>query len=78
MRLRQPVIRGEKCMRQLYRPFSGRMIAGVCAGLAQYLRVDPTIVRLVWVLLSLFLRGLGGIVLYVLAWIIIPEEGSRY
>ncbi len=65
-------------MQKLVRPMSGRMIAGVCAGVAQYIKIDPTIARLVWALLSLFMLGIGGVLLYILAWIIIPEEGSVY
>jgi phage shock protein PspC (stress-responsive transcriptional regulator) len=51
-----------------------RMIAGVAAGLADYLDVDPTVVRIALVVLGL----LGGIAvpLYLAAWLLIPEEGS--
>jgi phage shock protein C len=49
-------------------------IAGVCGGMAEYLDVDPTIVRLVWVVLSVVPGGLvGGVLAYFLAWIIIPK-----
>jgi phage shock protein C len=49
-------------------------IAGVCGGLGEYLDVDPTIVRLVWVVLSVVPGGIvGGIVVYLLAWIIMPK-----
>lgn len=52
-----------------------KKLAGVCGGLAQYLDVDPTVVRLIWVALSLFPGGIvGGAVVYALAWIIIPKE----
>ena len=51
-----------------------KKLAGVCGGLAEYLSVDPTIVRLVWVALSVVPGGLvGGAVAYLLAWIIIPK-----
>ena len=40
--------------------------------------VDPTIIRLLWVILSVTMAGIGGALIYVLAWIIIPEEGSVY
>lgn len=60
--------------RRLVRPMSGRMIAGVCAGIARYLNVDPTLVRLLWVLLGLHFGN--GILLYLLAWIIMPDEAS--
>lgn len=60
--------------KRIVRPSSGRMIAGVCAGIGRYLNIDPTLVRLIWVILSF---GYGsGILAYLLAWIIIPPEES--
>ncbi len=50
------------------------MLGGVCGGMAEYLVVDPTVVRLGWALISLFWGA--GIVLYVAALIIVPEEPS--
>lgn len=58
--------------RQLTRPREGRMIAGVAAGLARYLGIDPVIVRLVFVVLAL--AGGGGLLAYLIAWLVIPEE----
>ena len=49
------------------------MIAGVCAGIGEYFNVDPTVIRLLWVLLTIFSAG-GGILAYLIAWIIIPER----
>ncbi len=48
------------------------MIAGVCAGIAEHLEVDPTLIRLLWAFGSLF-YGVG-ILAYIIAWIIIPEK----
>jgi|SRR5579862_1057957 phage shock protein C len=49
-------------------------IGGVCGGLAEYLGVDPTVVRLAWAVLAVVPGGVvGGIVAYVVAWIIIPK-----
>ena len=60
-------------MRRLYRSNQDRMIAGVCGGLAEYLDIDPTIVRLVWAAVSI--GGMGiGVIAYILAWIIVPER----
>jgi phage shock protein PspC (stress-responsive transcriptional regulator) len=54
-------------------PAHGRL-AGVCAGLAAYLGIDVTLVRLAWVILTIFPGALiGGIVAYLAAWLIIPE-----
>ena len=60
--------------KQLTRSRSNRMIAGVCAGLAEYLNLDPTIVRLLFVL-GFFLGLHAGIVLaYLIMAIVTPEE----
>lgn len=58
--------------KRLYRPRNERMIAGVCAGIANYLNIDPTLVRLAVLLLAVW--GGGGILAYIIAWIVIPEE----
>ncbi len=60
-------------VRRLYRSASNRMIAGVCAGIGAYATVDPTIVRLMAVLL-LFLSGGGTIIAYLIMALVIPEE----
>ena len=57
--------------KRLTRP-DDKMIGGVCAGLAEYLDIDPTIVRIVWVLMVLF-AGFG-ILLYVILWLIMPKQ----
>ena len=59
--------------KQLARSRSNRMIAGVCAGLGEYLNIDPTIIRLLVVLA--FFTGFGGIALvYLVMALIIPEQ----
>ena len=58
----------------LRRPIHDRMLAGVAAGIADYLGVDPTIVRIALVVL-VFIGG-AGIPLYLAGWLLIPEEGS--
>ena len=58
--------------KKLYRSRSNRMIGGVCAGLAEYFNVDPTIVRLVFVLFAL--AGGPGLILYIIMAIVVPEE----
>ena len=59
--------------KKLYRNTSNKMVAGVCSGLAEYINIDPTVVRLIWALISL--SG-AGIVAYLIAAIIIPEKPS--
>ena len=61
--------------RRLTRSTTDRRIAGVCGGIAKYLNIDPTLVRLGFVALS-FLAG-GGLFAYILAAIIIPKEGMN-
>lgn len=53
-----------------------KMIAGVLAGIANYLDMDPTIVRIVYVILSIASVGFPGVLAYIVMWIIIPEEKS--
>jgi phage shock protein C len=60
--------------KRLTRDIKNKMIAGVCSGIANYFNIDPTLVRLLWVVLTLISFGLGGIVAYIIAWIIIPER----
>jgi phage shock protein C len=51
-----------------------RKIGGVCAGMAQYLDLDTSLVRILWFFITLACGIFPGLVAYVLAWIIIPEE----
>ena len=60
-------------VKKLLRSRSNRMMAGICAGIADYFNVDPTLIRLLWVLLVFLSLG-TGILVYIIAWIIIPEE----
>lgn len=58
--------------KRLYRSRTDRMLGGVCGGLGEYLNIDPTLARLFFVLLAL---GNGiGLLLYLLAWIVLPRE----
>jgi len=58
--------------RRLMRSAKDKKVAGVCAGFADYLDVDVTVIRLVWVLLTIFTGFVGGIFAYVVAWLIMP------
>ena len=62
--------------RALVRSRNGRMLAGVCAGVADYLGVDTTLVRVLWAVVSLVTGG-AGVLAYLVAWIIIPGEGEQ-
>lgn len=58
--------------KKLYRNTENKMLAGVCSGIADYFNIDPTLVRLGWVLFSLL--GGSGLLAYIIAAIIIPER----
>lgn len=81
---REPGVRTRPPLR---RPASGRMIAGVAAGIGQHFNVDVTIVRIIFAVLTILgFTGLayfasiplylGGVPLYLACWLLIPEEGS--
>ncbi len=59
-------------MGKLYRSIRDRMVAGVCGGIAEYFKIDSTIVRIIFLFLLLG-RG-GGLLAYIIAWIVIPES----
>jgi phage shock protein C len=62
----------EQKVKRLYRSGKDKMLGGVCGGIAEYFDVDPTLVRLLWVILTL-IYGVG-LLAYIIAWIIIPRN----
>ena len=58
--------------KKLYRKEDGKMIAGVCGGIAEYFGIDVTVVRVAWVLLTLFVGS--GILAYIIALLIMPRK----
>ena len=60
--------------KRLYRIEEGKMVAGVCGGVAEYFNIDPTVVRLGWTLISAFAGA--GIVAYIAAAIIMPVKSE--
>lgn len=58
--------------KKLYRSKSDRVIAGVCAGVAEYLNIDVTVVRVLWAIASVF--AAAGIVAYIVCALVIPEK----
>ena len=60
-------------MKRLYRSKTDRKLAGVCGGLGEYLGVDSTVVRVVFVILALP-GGVPGVLPYLVLWLIMPEE----
>ncbi len=61
--------------KKLFRSRTDRKVAGVCGGISEYLEVDPTLIRLFW-LIAIFCMG-GGLLAYLIAWIIIPGEKGQ-
>jgi len=60
-------------MNKLYRSKNNRWIAGICGGLGEFFNIDPTIVRVIWIIGTLFSMGFG-IILYLILWAVIPEK----
>ena len=60
--------------KKLYRATSNKVIAGVCSGLAEYINVDPTVIRVIWALAGL--SG-AGVLAYLVCALIIPEKPSN-
>lgn len=61
--------------KKLYRSNKNKMLAGVCAGIAEYLNVDVTVVRVLWAVITLF--AFIGVAAYVVCLFLIPEEPSN-
>lgn len=64
-----------RIMKKLYKSNKNRVFSGVCGGLGEYLETDPVVIRLIWVLASIFLgAGILGLIAYFIAALIIPEN----
>ena len=61
--------------KKLYRSASDRKLAGVCGGVARYLNMDPTVIRVLWAIISLF--AFIGVAAYIVCAFIIPEESTN-
>ena len=58
--------------KRLYKSSTDKKVCGVCGGIANYFDVDPTVIRLIWVIFSL--AGGSGLIAYIIAAIIMPDE----
>ena len=58
--------------KKLYRSTTDKKLAGVCAGVAEYVGMDPTMIRLIWAIVSLFAGA--GILAYIIAALVIPNK----
>jgi phage shock protein C len=63
----------ETTVRRLYRSRTDRMIGGVCGGVAEYSNLDPTLVRVLFILLA-FITGGATLLAYPILWIVVPEQ----
>ena len=63
--------------KRLTRPRQGRKMAGVCAGLANYLGMDPTVVRVIYAILSVCTALITGLIVYLILMLIIPEDPTK-
>ena len=61
--------------KRLYRSESDKMIGGVCGGIAEYFALDPTLVRLGYIVLSVF-TVFSGVLAYFILWIVVPKRQS--
>lgn len=61
-------------MKQLKRSNKEKMIAGVCGGIAEYFDMDPSIVRIIYVVVSVLSVAFPGILVYIVMWIIVPKS----
>ena len=57
--------------KRLYRSRKDRKLAGVCGGIGEYFDVDPVLIRLLWIFFTL--AGGGGVLAYLIAWLVVPE-----
>ena len=60
----------------LVRTRDGRILAGVCSGLAEYFGLDANLIRVIVAVLTVFTGGVGALA-YLAAWVVIPEEGEK-
>jgi phage shock protein C len=62
--------------KRLVRTRDGRVVAGVCSGLGEYLGLDANLIRLILAVVTVFSAGVGALA-YLAAWVVIPEEGEK-
>ena len=53
---------------------SAWLLGGVCGGIAEYLEIDPVVIRVLWIAGTILSFGVGGLILYIIMWIIIPRN----
>jgi phage shock protein C len=66
----------DKMNKRLYKSEDNRVLAGVCGGIGEYFNIDPTLIRLAWIIFCAL--GGSGVLAYIIAAIIVPERRSNY
>lgn len=61
-------------MKKLYKSKTDRNVSGVCGGIAEYFNIDSTLVRILWVIISIFSASVPGLLIYIICALIIPDE----
>lgn len=64
----------ETSVKNLYRSDTNKVFAGICGGLGEYWKIDPTVLRLLWILLTVFTGFVPGVIAYILAIFIVPVK----
>ena len=65
----------ENEMKRLYRSKTNKTLAGICGGIGEYLAIDPTVIRVLWILFSLM--GGSGILAYIVCLFVIPQDNGQ-
>lgn len=60
--------------KRLFRSKNDSMLAGICGGIAEYFDLDPTLIRLAFIVLSILSVGFPGLLVYIILWIVIPQK----
>jgi len=67
----------DSSIKRLFRSDADSVLAGICGGIGEYIRVDPVVVRLLWIVVTLLTGIVPGLLIYGLAWIIVPQRPRR-
>ncbi len=62
--------------KKLYRSIANKKLSGVCGGIAEYFNLDPTIIRILWVVLTLFSAAFPGVLAYIICALIMPQQNQ--
>lgn len=69
------IMENQNNLKRLYRSRINKILAGICGGIGEYLNIDPTIVRVLWILFSLM--GGSGVIAYLLCLFVIPQDNTN-